>query len=865
MLSVFSQDSPHNGSGDDNGDILGDMNKTVEWLQSQGYYEQQDEAHRVVPAQEPTLESADLHRSVESALRIKDIEQLYSHQVDALGHIRDDRNVVVATPTASGKTLCYTVPAFERAIENDSKTLYLAPRNALLQDQEETLQSLADNLGFGANITVRRYHSGLEKPHERREFKREIQPDVTMMTIDMAHTSLLPWAMSSSNWRWLFSQLDTIVIDEIHVYRGVFGSQVALLLRRLNRLAEQFGQDLQWICTSATIGNAVEHAANVTAQDTDSFELVDADGSSRGARHWLLWNSPLTKEEKQRLRGHGGDAEGLPTDDADDSLDGQGAKGGDRRSYHIQSRNLFCSLVARGYQVAVFSNTRQNCEQYAQMSSQMLRQMPADQVNEEDYPSLPDGSDPRVSDRIRAYHGQLDNEPRSKIETGLKTGAVRGVWSTSALGIGVDIGSLDCVILDGYPGSVMESFQWAGRAGRGDDECLVILVGSDNPLDQRVMEEPDRLLDAEPESAYINPENETLLDDHLVCAADEYPLSRNDEQWFGESYPDAVTQLTKSGRLIRRVENDGLKWRAPDSGIQFETNLRNTGEQIDLETTDGTYLGNLDLRSALRDAHPDAIYRSQLNTYRVKDVDYDDGTALLSWYHDQGTEEYTSLLYEKSVTVTDGPDGLETKVSEFDGFNIPVGIGEMTISKDIQGYNYYKNHKVDPEKRQFDDPLPEPKTTTTGFVLEMPSRTLLDLPDHVEQSDGDEDDTDGFLSGYLAALHAIEHALIGLLPTAVLCDRQDIGGLSTEAHRVTRGPAIFVHDAYEGGAGLSAGAFENIDELLERTYTQITECGCDDGCNRCVLSEYCGNTNRNIWKKGAEAVLAQILGKNRPT
>lgn len=480
------------------------------------------------------------------------------------------------------------------------------------------------------------------------------------------------------------------------------------------------------------------------------------------------------------------------------------------------------------------------------------------EIDTGDFPPLPSTDNPSMRDRIRAYHGGLNSGPRTNIERGLKTGAIRGVWSTSALGLGVDIGSLDVVILDGYPGSIMETFQWAGRAGRGDNECLVVLVGSNDPLDQRVIEDPDRLLTEDPEKAIVNPQNEAILDDHLICAADERPLDPRDEQWFGDVFPSAVTRLEHEERLVRDIDGR-VVWRAPNDDIQYEMDLRNTGQQIVLKTTTGEKIGDLDFQAALRDAHPNAIYRADGTTYQVERVDYDRGVARLGEYYQQQTQEYTQLLYEKSVEIVDDISTLEKETLEFDGINIPAAVGTMTISKDIRGYNYYESHDSEPEMRPFEEPVPEPEMTTTGFVLKMPARWKLTLPEHIEKSDGDEDDDEGFTSGYLAALHAIEHAVIGLLPTTVLCDRQDIGGLSTEVHTATDGPAIFVHDAHEGGAGLTRAAFEDLETLVQRTYEQITECSCATGCNRCVLSEYCGSANRDICKAGASAVLEQML------
>ena len=853
---MSQDDGLPSGDSPPRSDIYGDMAATVGFLREQEFYENQDEAHHVVPAQHPEYNDINIHPAVESALSSAGIEKLYRHQATAIKHIRAGDNAVVSTPTASGKTLCYAIPALEQALTTGAKTLYLAPQNALLQDQADTLQALANSLGGGRTATVRWYHSDLSTP-AKRTIKRQVKPDITLMTPDLAHRSLLPWATHAANWHWLFAQLEQIVIDEIHTYRGVFGSEIALLFRRLNRLAEQFNQSPQFVCTSATIANPIDHAATITAQPSSSFALVDEDTSSRGERHWLLWNSPLTKEAKAQLRDQARKQEADAETTQEAASHTQGATGGERRSNHVQAKDLFATLVLSGYQVACFSNTRQNCEKYAQVSSRKV-EAPIGDIETDEFPPLPDNNDPSLGDRIRPYHGSLPEAKRTAIETGLKTGAIRGVWSTSALGVGVDIGSLDVVILDGYPGSLMETFQWAGRAGRGDNECLVVVVGSDNPLDQRIMETPERLFDGDLEQAIVNPENDAIIDDHIVAAADELPVRPSDERFFGDPFPQVVTRLETAGRLTRELDGT-VQWQATDQSPQYEMDLRNTGRHITLQTTTGDKIGELEFRAAMRDAHPNAIYRSDKTTYQVQTVNYEHDTAIVERYHDQQTEEYTQLLYTKTIDVTGTPDELRRRTLTFAGVDVPAAVGDVVVSRDIQGYNYYETHTAAPEQRTFETTLPEPETATTGILLEMPDRRELTLPPHVEQADGDDDDTDGFASGYLAALHAIEHALIGILPTAVLCDRRDIGGLSTEYHPVAEGPAIFVHDAYEGGAGLSRAAFTELDALLERTYEQITECSCADGCHSCVLSEHCGSANRELWKDGAASVLEQIL------
>jgi len=838
-----------------------DATDTLSWLKDRGHYTGQIVHDQVVDGQDAQTDSLSLHPSVEIALSEFGIDELYQHQVESIEATRSGNNTVVATPTASGKSLTYAIPALERAIDHSGKTLYIAPMRALINDQAGTFRGIGNALGFDETVDIG-VKTGKTTKTETRNIKQR-QPDILLATIDQLHLSFLPYAHIPSHWRWLFEQLETVVIDEVHTYRGYFGSHASLIFRRLNRLLDHYGNDPQYICCSATIGNPVGHAASVTGRRVDSYTLVDDDASASGDKQWVFWNPPLKDgddsvpdpaidKDGNVKAGHdteppevavakGEEATSEENQDQTPPVqvksDQNGATataqeneivGGERLSQHVESVRLFADLVTRGYQTLVFTSARQGAEQYVGWADGELRSR----------------GEHELADTVHAYHAALNPDRRRELEAGLKSGDIRGLWSTRALELGIDIGTLDAVILDGYPGTAMSTFQRAGRAGRGDDSCLVIMVGSDNPLDQYLLKEPERLFEDGAEQATVNPTNQSVLPEHVVCAADDHYLSPDDEQYFGESLPDIVEQLTAEGRL-RRTNEDRIRWEAAESNIQYNTDIRNIDEEkVQLvDRNRGETIGSLERDAALRDAHPDAIYTYDKQSYRVVELDLERNKAYLE---SVDTSEYTRSLREKEVTVE---DTLATQTLEFDDTEINTTLATLTVRNQITGYLRYANPNDDsPSEHEFDTPLPPSEITTTGLFFEIPQtaeKAILGQVDSFEE--------------YLSGLHAVEHALISLYPSEVLCDRGDIGGLSTVSHPQTVGGTVFVHDGYPGGAGYCRAAFEQLNSLLEQTADLLDSCGCADGCPSCIHSPHCGNGNRSLSKSIAAELLANLL------
>ena len=771
------------------------MDETVDWLRDRPYYEGQVRAHEVHPGDDASFRDVDLDPRLESALSSRGIERLYAHQAEAIEAVEAGDDVVLSTKTASGKSLAYTVPAFQRAMDDRATTLYLAPQVALINDQTETLSSLADELGFASGVDVAQY-TGRQSRGEK-EAIRERQPTVLCCTPDMLHYGLLPHARRL--WDWFFQRLETVVVDEVHEYRGVFGSHVSLVFRRLARMCAEFGADPEFVCCSATIGNPTSHAATVTGSAAENFHPVDTDESASGPTHWLLWNPP---------------------EYGDDSW-GDGGVGGRRRSSHTEAERLFCDLVSRGLQTLVFTTARQTAERYASKSARTLRSR----------------GETALADGVVAYQAALSDDRRREVESGLRSGDVRGVWSTNALELGVDIGGLDAVILDGYPGTRMAARQQAGRAGRGTDPSLVVFVAGEDQLDQYLMANPGAFFEGDPEKAVTNPENERLLPDHVRSAADESWLRPADERQFGDRFPSVVGDLTEEGALSRRETDDGVRWLHNGGGPQYDTSLRSVGDrQVRLRGPDGETLAELPFDDALRDAHPGAIYHHQGRSYEVTDLDLRTDVAQLqsTW-----ADYFTRVLHDKTITVERDIDSQSLSTRE----DVTVHFAAVEMRKQITGFQRFDASSGESMGTEELD-LPETSLRTRALYFGLPD----DVSAALERG--------GDLPG---AIHGAEHAMISMFPTTVLCDRRDVGGLSTPLYPRTDAPTIFVYDGYPGGVALARTGYSDVENLMRTTLSMLEACPCEGGCPGCVQSPHCGNANDPLDKGLAIELLDGLL------
>lgn len=768
---------------------------------------------------------------IANALSVRDIDSLYRHQVEGIQASRKGHNVIVATPTASGKSMVYTVRTIEKALNQRDRALYIAPQVALINDQTETLESYITDVNQHTDdrtISIGSY-TGQTTETEKKWIKNE-QPDIITTTPDMLHLSFLPYA--DGKWEWLFQTLDTVIIDEIHEYRGVFGSHVAMIMRRLNRLVENLGSPPQFITTSATIGNPKSHVGRVTGHPPSSFKLIEEDGSKTGPKEWGFWQPPnIYKDDGSK-------------------------ENGDKLSSHGVSKKIAKDLAIGGYQTVVFTRARQVAEQY---SMQM-----AEELFDEGYMG--------VGESIAAYHGALNKDKRNEIEEGLKTKDLSVVWSTNALELGVDIGSLDAIIMDGYPGTTMAAHQQAGRAGRSDNSSLVVLVGGNDQLDQYMMDNPEQVVSGNAESAAVDPYNSQIYPQHLIAAADEVPLTEQDSSWFEYQLTETIEELEEKGALSKNYDQTEQVWKSeypyPQNSISIraidnhqislvdEEEVSDSEDKIEStppagddddenrnELQDHRKIGTLQYRSAMRDAHPGAIYYHQGTQYKVTELDLDKDRAVLA---EADVDYYTQPLFDKDVEIEEMRDTRPLPGND----GVSIGLANVKVTERLLGYRI--NYHDGGERKEYELKLP-PNTLYTDAVVLTFDRDLLGP---VERIASDIPDVDSPLR---SSLHAVEHGMIGLLPLDLLIDRSDVGGLSSAAHSQTGKPTIYIYDAYPGGVGIAESAFDNVSRILEETKNRISSCECDDGCPRCVMSPQCGNANDYLHKGLARRLLEEVL------
>jgi DEAD/DEAH box helicase domain-containing protein len=695
--------------------------------------------------------------------------RLYTHQCDAINRIRDGKNVIITTPTASGKTLAFNLPVFE-CLENNPETraLYLYPTKALSNDQLETLEQMAQFTGIPARPAI---YDG-DTPQSKRPAIREN----SRIIISNPHElhQVLSW---HAKWRSFFSNLKFIVIDEAHRYRGVFGSHIALLLRRLMRLCLFYGSKPQFILSTATLANPLEFAEKLTGV---KFELVDEDGSPHGMKHFVLYN-PF--------------------------FDGIG-----ERSTYQETKDLLVSSVKDQLQTLCFTGSRKMAELVTLWAREDARRSSA-----------------RLAESISTYRAGYLPEERRVIERQLKEGLLKGVVSTNALELGIDIGSLDAVIIAGYPGTMMSTRQQAGRAGRKGGESLAVLVAMANPLDQYFMHHPHHFFSSSHEHAIIDTENPYIVSGHLLCAAAELPLREDtDRKYFGESFTELLAEL-EGGGLIRKTSRGSVysgRARAAEA-VRFDGISGSTFRVL----CHGRLLETLDRSQAYREAHKGAIMLHRGETYIVNEMDLETHTIRVT---ETDVDYYTQPLKEVDLSII---ETLETRRVQ----DVRCAFGEVEVTERYTGYKIKRKDTIIGV-----EPLNLPPITfRTKAVWIIPSACTVQ---RIAQSDLD-------LAG---GLHGAEHAVIALMPLHVMCDRWDIGGLSSPAFGENGKPAIFVYDGYEGGIGLAEKAYGLLPDVLSTAHELVRDCRCDEGCPSCIYSPKCGNDNQPLDKMATTLILGDL-------
>jgi DEAD/DEAH box helicase domain-containing protein len=744
---------------------------------------------------------AGLDPRLQTALRARGVSQLYTHQAQAIDHALAGRHVVVITPTASGKTLCYNAPVLHAALsDGTSRALYLFPTKALAQDQLAELHAMCETLASAGDgdagssptpaLGVFTYDG--DTPQDARRAIRS-RAHIVLSNPDMLHSGILP---HHPRWAKLFENLRYVVIDELHAYRGVFGSHLCNVLRRLRRICRHYGSDPVFICSSATIANPRELAERLTEQP---FELVAESGAPRGEKFFVFVNPPVVNH-----------------------------KLGIRRSYLGETRRIAAEFLKRQLQLIVFAQSR--------LATEILTTYLKDDFDKA----------PGSAERVRGYRGGYLPNRRREIEKGLREGAVRAVVSTNALELGIDIGALDVCVMAGYPGTIAATWQRAGRAGRRSSRSAAVLVASSAPLDQFIVRNPSYFFEASPERALIDPDNLHILVDHVKCAAFELPFTAA-EAFGRHDVQEILALLSEQGLVHRSGGADDLDAPADEGQWQWTSesypadavSLRSISSDnfVVVDTTRNPWvIGETDFTSGPSTLHPKAIYIVEGRLYQVERLDFEGRKAFV---REIDCDYYTDAISHSRVTA------LET----FETVD-PASHGEVHVVSRVVGFKkikFYTNENVGSGELD----LPEQQMHTTSYWLTVPGATMSSLPYALD------DRRDGVVG--------LAYALGQVAQLRLMCDRHDIGisidmdvdgeasqeegapvgGRNTAALQVPRRtaeapdvraphPRIFVYDNYPGGIGFSAPLWRMHDDLLSDTRKLIAECTCEQGCPGCV-------------------------------
>lgn len=750
-----------------------DVSEYLTSLKGSAKFGPQVVCHRDFPARAGEYSSTfpPLHKLLHKSLKESGITRLYSHQQQAITSILAGKDVLVATPTASGKSMIYNLPVLNDLLSDDpGHSLYLFPLKALAQDQHKVLEGLYQLLP--SEITDKRQaisalFDGDTSSYARKKIRNDLPPAL-LTNPEMLHLSLLPY---HQNWSVFFSKLRYIIIDEVHSYRGVLGSHMAWVLRRLQRIATLYGSRPTFILLSATIGNPKDLGRQLLGRDV---KVISDSGAPQAEKNMLFLN---------------------PWDSA-----------------AYTASQLLEAAVKRGLRTIVYTQSRKMTE--------LINIWTAPRLGE-------------LSSKLSAYRAGFLPEERREIEQQLFSGDLLGVISTSALELGIDIGDLDLCILVGYPGSIMATWQRGGRVGRGTRKSAIILIAQEDALDQYFMRQPDDFFARSPESAVLNPDNETIMGQHLICAAAEIPLKQAEPLLALGTIEKRIRNLMVNGSLLETAS--GGSWISVRKYPQRHVSLRGGGDRMSIiDRESGEVVGEIDNSRGMKECHPGAVYIHRATSWLVDKFDLLANEVVV---HREKPKFFTRPTSEKRTEIL---EVLKRKSS----FGVQVSFGRLRVTEKVTGYQ--KRHSMTQKLiSTIGLDLPEQIIETEGIWVDIPQETVQLLEKEKYH--------------FMGAIHAMEHAMIALFPLLVLCDRNDIGGISCPLHEQTEMASVFVYDGYPGGVGLAKEAYEKMDSLLSQTEQTVSSCTCSNGCPSCVHSPKCGSGNRPIDKKACLFLLVEIL------
>ncbi|HOV21662.1 MAG TPA: DEAD/DEAH box helicase [bacterium] len=694
---------------------------------------------------------------IKNYLKENGIEKIYIHQKEGLEKLNDKKNIIITTPTGSGKTLIYNTFVINHILKTpDSKALYIFPTKALTQDQLKTLKNFRKKF---PSITAEIY-DGDTPENIRKKIKRKF-PSIVLTNPDMLHIGILPFY---SLWREFFSELSFVVIDEVHTYKGIFGSNVSHVIRRLRRICNFYGSNPQFILSSATIKNSESFAGQLVGLD---FESIKENSAPSGKKHFVFWD---TLED----------------------------------SPYTQTIELMKKSVENGLSTIVFTNSRR--------ATELLQ--------------IWGIKNPSLKNVISSYRAGYLPEERREIEKNLFEGNLKGVISTSALELGIDIGWLDTCILFGYPGSIISTWQRAGRVGRKNNESIVIFVALSDALDKYFLKNPDELLEREFEDVIINFENEIITENHLKCACFEMPFSENEINLYGNFIKEILeTKFKKTfdGRYF-------YSGKYPHTQV----NLRTVGDIFSIVEVDtGKIIGEIEENKVYYDCHPGAIYLHLGNKYYVSFIKPQTKQVIVQ---KAKVDYYTQVNWWEKINIM---DMIKEKGNEF-----KIKFGKIEVTTNFVSY----------EKRKEKD-----KTLIGLYQLNLPDIKFQTQSLWIEIHEKQIEEFKKRKIDFHGSIHAVEHSIIGIFPVEVPSDRGDIGGYSFPFHQQTEKATIFIYDGYPGGIGITKTGYERIEKILNLSYESVKGCKCESGCPSCIQSPKCGNKNNPLDKRGCLFLLETML------
>lgn len=723
--------------------------------------------HEIFPKKPPlsTEIPEALHPEVIEMIRSAGIQKVYSHQSEAINLALQGKNVVLATPTASGKTLAYQAPVLDALVRDpNARALFLFPLKALERDQRDSFLAIAGKAGLTAAV-----YDGDTPEDERRKIRRS-PPRVIVTNPDMLHLGFLAF---HDSWKDFFGNLTHIVLDEVHTYKGIFGTHICQVLLRTKRICNQYGSTPRFFACSATISNPGIFVSTLIGEEVG---VVEDCGSPTQERHFVFIDPVY--------------------------------------SLNFVAADLFTEAVKLGLKTIVFTRARKITEL---ITSWVLRDAPD------------------LRDRISSYRAGFLPEERREIESRLFSGKMDGVISTSALEMGIDVGGLDLCILVGYPGTIINTWQRGGRVGRGNRPSAIILVAGNDALDQYFLNNPDDFFGRNCEEAVLDPTNAEVLKRHIVCAAAEIPISP-EETWTQSPEVKSVLEQLEEENILFRHKNRSVWYaqaRSPHRGVD----LRSIGESfgIFLENKK-TLIGSSAGKRVFSECHEGAVYLHRARQYLVTSVDLKKRNIMV---RPAELHYYTKSLSEKETEIL----GVPIRYKEFPTFKVQEA--RLKVTEWITSY----------EKR---------KTSGHELIgvvdLELPPLIFETVGIWIEISESIRETIQKAGLHFMGGIHALEHAAISMFPLFALCDRDDIGGISTPMHEQVGQAAVFIYDGHPGGVGLSHRAFEIIEDLLQRTKSLVAKCACEEGCPSCIHSPKCGSGNKPLDKTAALRILEMLLG-----